>query len=482
MKKNSACCLFGAMLVILPVFCFSQDDASVISCSGTVYENASQKPLNGAKIRVTNTEKNTRLADVTSNQRGGYSFILGSPVNIKIEVTLSGYKKAEKKFTKGELNQYKWRLPGIYLDTTIKLDIKPTAPVRQSKEDYVDGQLQSLDVLPTKDAYDLLVYLNPDLNRRDSLMSNDKIILPKIPRISQKAKRDNKDPFQAAKKNDGTTQNRLRDTLDKVARILSEDITRYNIRFENTSAASMTQMRQYIREDLLDYRSEISGTSKLKAEGIIELMSKMGQLQESMITQRALRAMTYETMKMTWEDLSYLLEAQRYMYFVNSDKQPPGGATNSLLATNYYYTTDEGSEEIRMASVPVHDEYTPIGSPVFFKDEVGFFGFLVWSETLTSPTRPDLSEPGSRYLIRYFKPALAADTLRYKECIGAANVATANLTRARYGIQVYDTKERKYVETVEGTVATDAAFINNKYDAWFTPDFKEIKYIMIHLK
>jgi hypothetical protein len=77
----------------------------------------------------------------------------------------------------------------------------------------------------------------------------------------------------------------------------------------------MKQMRDYIRQDLQDYRPEISNTSKLKAEGLIELLSKMGDLHEKMISQMALRTATYNNMKMLWEDL-FLLVANKTLHVI----------------------------------------------------------------------------------------------------------------------------------------------------------------------
>ncbi len=482
MKHFLTYCLFSIILVLLSVISFSQDDVgNFFTCSGKVYDNVSQKPLNGARIAITNTERNKNVTEAISNSRGSYSFTIPSPFDIEVEVTMTGYKKAKKKVTKEELRQNKWLIPDIYLDTVIKIDFKPAAPVRQSKGEFVDRKLQSLNILPTKDAYDLLLYLNPDLRTRDSLMSNDKIILPKIPRISSREKRQNKDPFQDAKRHDGTMQNRLRDTLDKVARILGDDITRYQIKYENTNAEAMKQIRDYIRMDLVDYRNDISNTSKLKAEGLIELLSKLGQIQETMVRQRALRAATLQNIKLLWQDLSYLLLTKRYMLFVDGSDLKKEKNTSGFITAAYFYPDAEiyaGEKTTRVTFR--HNEKTI--APPFFKDEVGYFGFLIWSEKLTSPTKPDLSEPGDRYLIQYFKPALIADTSRYKDCNGAANVATANLTRAKYGIRVYDTKEKRYVLTRYPDFETEDALGNSKYDAWFTPDFKEIKYITIRLQ
>jgi hypothetical protein len=477
---------FIALLILwLPVIVFAQrqpDDGGAASCSGTVFDKNTQQPLNGAKITVTNTEQNKKLTTTTSASEGTYSFTLNPVVDIEIEVTLSGYKKASQRFTKTELLRHKWRIPAIYLDTTIKLDLKPAEPVRQSKKDYIDNKLQAKNIIPGPGASELLLYLNPDLKNRDSLMSNDKIIFPKIPNVSKGEKKANKKPFQDAKDRDRATQNRLRDTIDKVSRILGENIATYKIRYENTNAGAVTQLRDYIRMDLQDYQSQISNTSKLKAEDMIVLLSKMGEVHQQMITKRNLSAAGFNQMKLLWEDLSYLLDTKRYMLFARNSFPGQMKGNDDFRMASYFYTGSSTTTNDRAIQPPESIIPGDQSAPPFNKDEVGYFGFLVWSEKLTSPTKPDLSEPGSRYLIRYFKPALEGDTSRYELCRGVANVATANLTRARYGIKIYDTKEKKYVETLDPTFTTEPAFESTKYDAWFMPDFKEIKYIIIHLK
>jgi len=70
----------------------------------------------------------------------------------------------------------------------------------------------------------------------------------------------------------------------------------------------------------------------------------------------------------------------------------------------------------------------------------------------------------------------------YKLCKRNANVAIANLTRAKYGVEVYDTREKRYVETLYPTFETEEAFTDRRYDSILIPDFKEIKYIPIRLK
>ena len=120
--------------------------------------------------------------------------------------------------------------------------------------------------------------------------------------------------------------------------------------------------------------------------------------------------------------------------------------------------------------------------PDFDQDEVGVFGFLIWSETMISTNKPDLADQAKRYLVRYFPPALRGNTKTYKLCSGPANVAIGNLTRARYGIEIYDTWDKKYVEPLYDTFETSEAFTNSAYSNFLISDFKDIKYILIKLK
>ena len=482
MKSFSLYKMQGIVLLLLPFFCFSQVRNE--SFSGYVYDNVTQKPLTGAKVAIINTERNVVIKNTTAGSDGSYFFDMLSMFNIKVTVTMDGYKKAEKSFTKEDIKSIERRIPPFYMDTAITIRIPPSVPVRKSKEDFVTDQFGSLNIVPVPAAYDLLVYLNPDLERRDSLMSNDKIVLPKMPRVKNDVKHENKKQFQSDRDNDRTTQNRLRDTIDKITRILSDDVLRYKIKYEKADAGMLKQMRDYMRMDLLDYKGKISKTSKLKAEGIIELLTSIGALQEKIITERGLKAATFERMKLLWEDLSYLLKTNRYMLFTeNGYHSESETAIVFTTVTNQFYSGPAAGNDGDEMIVPVtsgNNKTAP--ETTFAEDEVGVFGFVVWSEELTSRTKPDLAEPGGRYVIRYFKPAFADDKTTYQICKGNANVAIANLTRARYGVEVYDTKEKKYVEPLYPTFTTEEAFASRKYDALLVPDFKEIKYLLIRLK
>ncbi|TMI64756.1 MAG: carboxypeptidase regulatory-like domain-containing protein [Bacteroidetes bacterium] len=476
------------LLTPVPFFCLSQqtyDDVSRSSSSysGTVFEKATQKPIVGARITITNTENDTKVATVSSGRDGIYYFSMQTFSNIKVQVTMSDFKKGERSFTKNDLKEYGKRLPTIYLDTAFKIDFTPAAPVRQSKEDFVVNKLESVNLLPLPAAYDLLFYLNPGLRGKDSLMSNDKVILPKMPRISNDVKRQNKDVFLSDRTKDKNTQNQLHDSIDKLIRILSDDISKYKIKYDGVDAGGLRQLREYMQMDLQDYKSHISKTSKLKAEEIIQLINSIAVAQETMLALRRIGSKEYEQLKALWEDLSYLLLSSRYMLFSKLENTESPETTTRLINNMKQNSGPANYEEGISFVMPIISEAAGKNAgPDFDQDEVGVFGFLIWSETMISKNKPDLADPSKRYLVRYFPPALKGNTKTYKLCSGPANVAIGNLTRARYGIEIYDTWDKKYVEPLYDTFETSEAFTNPAYSNFLISDFKDIKYILIKLK
>src|SRR6187200_1925305 len=89
--------VYCMLSVLFPVFCLSQniDDVARVSSSysGTVFEKATQKPIVGARIIITNTETDTKVATVSSGNEGVYYFSMQTFTNIKVQVTMSGFKK-----------------------------------------------------------------------------------------------------------------------------------------------------------------------------------------------------------------------------------------------------------------------------------------------------------------------------------------------------------------------------------------------------
>jgi hypothetical protein len=486
MKMLSAfkiCRMMGILLILLPDFCYSQSLSNPVICTGFVYDKFSQKPLMGASITFTNTNINKNVGNTSSGTDGSFSFSMPSLFNFKVLVKLDGYKNVETNFTKEDLKRYERQLPAFYMDTVISIKIPPNVPVRQSKEAFVADQLVSHDIMPLPAAYDLLVYLNPDLRNRDSLMSNDKIILPKMPVLSNSIKRGNKKQFQNDKSMNRDLQNKLRDSLDKVSRLLGDDLSRYKIKYEEGISAKLKQMREYMRMDLQGFRERISKTTQLKAEGIIELLTKISDSQERLIATRKLNEKNYHYILLLWEDLSYLLKTNRYLLFTDNRNIQNEWAIESENAGHPLLSgpsaVEDAFEIVQPVTLYADKE---VKESVASEDEVAVFGFIVWSPEITSNTLPNLSQPESRYVIRYFKPAFAEDKNAYKLCSNNANVAIANLNRAKYGVEVYDTKEKKFVETIYPFFSTDEAFSNRRYDSWLVPDFKEIKYILIRLK
>jgi hypothetical protein len=488
MKKLCAFAIYSIFyfipLLLIPVLSFSQDDvSSSFTVSGKVYDKATEKPLMGALINITNTENGKKISGTLTVSDGSYNFTMQALSNIKVAVTMDGYKKAERSFTREELRRYEYRLPGFYLDTVIKIVIPPSKPKRESRQQFISSKLAALNLVPVPAAYDLLVYLNPDLGGRDSLMSNDKIVLPKMPRVSGDIKRQNKKQFQSDKDKDHATQNRLRDSIDKLIRILGDDISRYKIKYDRVNPGNLKQMREYMLMDLQGFKERISKTSKLKAEQIMQLLNKIGIVQDRVIAQSSIQIAEYERMKILWEDLSYLLLTKRYMLFTKAFDNNGNETAIVSINDNHLYSGPAAGDDAAEMITPAHADGVEIKTePYFDQDEVGVFGFVIWSPEVTSKTKPDLAEPSDRYVIRYFIPAFKDDKGMYRMCSRNANVAIANLTRARYGVEVYDTKQKKYVEPLYPTFTTEEAFTDKGYDALLVPDFKEIKYIPIRLK
>lgn len=486
MKNLSAHKMYGMLLMLMPVFCFSQetqekcDDVNVL-CSGVIIDWDRDKPLAGASITITNDKNNKTLKSTKSAANGSFSYCMDGTamIDIRVTVTKSGYQKAEKKFTIANIRQSN-NLGKIYLDTIVKTTVKPTVPVRQSKQDFVKDKLDRVNIQPTPAAYELLVYLNPGLQEKDSLMRNDEIILPKMPRLSSGEKRQNKEQYQSAKRKDGATQNRLRDTLDKVSGILSDNILQYPIKYQSVSPENFKRMRDDIRQDMQDYKDNIRRTAKLKAEELIALISKMGELQQKVILQRALPAPDYDKIKVCWADLSYLLKTNRYLMY-SLDKQP--GVANSMtgfITAAYMYNANVGDDDHAAAITPVPiDINTEEEESPFYEDQVGNFGILVWGEKITPKDNPDLTNPRGRYIISYFKPAFEGDRAGYTTCNTKANVALTTFTgAAKYGVEVYDTDQGKTVELVNNFFIIDSKI----HESILVPNYSEVKYVVVHLK
>lgn len=475
-------CLF---LLTLPMLVFCQLSGYVYH--GWVYNKYTEQTIPGVNIRVTNLDSNNKqLANTSTGTDGRYSFSMPYTFNIKITATKDGYKKFEASYTAAQLHQFETQIPPIYLDTTLKFVFEPNKPVRQSRALFAETQLKFIRIVPTQAAYDLLDYLNPDLKYKDSLMSNDKIVLPVMPQISSDLKTGNKQEFKDLNRKDRQIQNQLRDTADRLITILSDDVMNYKIRYDRADRDSLILMREYLKADIETYKSEIINTPKLKAQTLMQLMSTLCRDHEMIIANRYLSSAGFEELRTLWEDLSYIISRSRYQYFINGNKK---GRPTGFLPVEKEYTDISGpsipgdekfsATELNSYSAVTDKQYIP--NP--FTDETAFFGFLIWSPDLTSRVRPDLTKPSNRYLVRYFIWANRNYRDTYLECKGNANTsALANLTRARYGVEVYDMEEKRVVETLSPYFRTDDALDDSQLDNFLIPDFKEVKFILIRLK
>lgn len=472
---------FCLLLLTLPMLVFCQ-----YYYSGLVYNKYTEQPIPGVNIRVTNLDSNNKLiANTSTNTDGRYSFSMQYSFNIRITATSDGFKKFETSYTPAQLQQFEGYLPHIYLDTTLKFIIVPEIPVRQSRALYTDTKLKSIRIVPTPAAYDLLDYLNPDLKYKDSLMSNDNLVLPVMPVLSNGIKSANKQEFRDLNRKDGQIQNQLRDTADKLIRILADDVMNYKIKYDGADKDRLIVMREYLKADIEAYKSEISNTPKLKAQTLMQLMSSLSQGHEMIIANRFLSGPDFEYLRTLWEDLSYMISRSRYQYFINRNmkKRPTGFLPvdkDYPVISGPSISGNEKSSATELNVFPaVIDEQSV---PKSFADETALFGFLIWSPELTSQVRPDLTKPSNRYVVRYFIWAYRNNKNEYIECKGNANTALANLTRARYGVEVYDMDEQRVVETLYPDFRTDAALDDRQLDNFLIPDFKEVKFILIRLK
>jgi hypothetical protein len=445
-------------LLLLSATAFSQDDVG-ITCRGTVLDWNGKKPLFDATVVIINTETKKNVTSVTTDREGVYQFGMPQYVPITVRVSKDGYKDAEKKLTLQELLRANGKIAAITMDTIKQIVIPTKVPVLQSKAEFTEQKLAELNIVPVPAAYQLLRYLNPDLDLKDSLMSNEKIVLPIVPKARGDVKK-NKPKFQYDKSRDPVVQRNLRDSLNALLRIVTTDFPA-DTRYDTVSTGQMQQLKQSLRNDLEGFRGEIDNTSRLKSAGIMELFSEMMRILLNIEKEKLLTTNGYAHLLTVWEDLSYLINTKSYIIF-QPKKQPE--STGSQRALHFEFLLPE----IFTASASPNKE-----------DEVGVFGFVVCGPGITPRDNPDLGRPSGRYIIRYFKPAFEGDTASYKRCQGNANVAVANLTRAKYGVEVFDTELGKYVQPKDVFVHTDTG---KRGDALLVPDFKEIKIICIWIK
>jgi hypothetical protein len=445
-------------LLLLSATAFSQDDVG-ITCRGTVLDWDGRKPLFDATVVIINTETKKNVTSVSTDREGVYQFGMPQYIPITVRVSKDGYKSSEKKYTTKELIQTRGRIPDITLDTARQIVIPPKVPIRQSKAEFTEQKLAELNILPVPAAYQLIRYLNPDLDLKDSLMSNEKIVLPIVPKARGDVKK-NKPKFQYDKSRDPVVQRNLRDSLNALLRIVTTDFAA-DTRYDTSSAGQMQQLKQSLRNDLEGFRGDVDNTSRLKAAGIMELFSEMTRIMLNIEKEKLVTTNGYVHLLTAWEDLSYLIDTKSYIIF--RPKKDPG-STGPQRALHFEFVVPEISST---AASPNKE------------DEVGVFGFVVCGPGITPRDNPDLGRPSGRYIIRYFKPAFEGDTASYKRCQGNANVAVANLTRAKYGVEVFDTELGKYVQPKDVFVHTDSG---KEHDALLVPDFKEIKIICIWIK
>jgi hypothetical protein len=473
--------IFCLLLLTLPMLVFCQ-----YSYSGIVYNKYTGQTIPGVNIRVTNLDSNNKLiANSSTNSDGRYSFSMGFNFNIRITATRDGFKKSETTYTPAQLNlinQTESSLSPIYLDTTLKFVFEPDKPVRQSRDQYAVSKLESIMIVPTPAAYNLLYYLNPDLQFKDSLMSNDKLVLPVMPVLSNEITNANKEVFRDLERKDRQAQNHSRDAADQLIRILADDIRNYEIKYDGADRDRLILMREYLKIDVENYKRGIVNTPKLKAETLIQLMSTLSYEHENIVTKLFINGPDYENLRILWEDLSYVISSSLYQNFINRNrrKTQPG-----LLRAvkGHPGPSISGDEEFSAPELNLYPAVTDERLvPKPFVDETAFFGFLIWSPELTPRGKPDLTEPSMRYVVRYFIWAYRNNKDAYNQSMGNANTALANLTRGRYGVEVYDTYEKKIVETIFPYFTTDAALDDRQLDNFLIPDFKEVKFILIQLK
>jgi hypothetical protein len=448
----------GALLLLCPT-AFSQDDVG-ITCRGTVLDWDGRKPLFDATVVIINTETKKNVTSVTTDREGVYQFGMPQYIPVTIHISKEGYKDAEKKLTLQDLLRANGKIAAISLDTVKQIVIPPKVPIRQSKAEFTEQKLAELHIVPVPAAYLLLRYLNPDLDQKDSLMSNEKIVLPIVPKARGDIRK-NKEKFQHDKSRDPVVHRNLRDSLNALLRIVNTDFPA-DTRYETSGTGQMQQLKQSLRADLESFRREIDNTSRLKADGVMALFSEMMRIFRHIEEKKLLTTNGYAHLMTAWEDLSYLLDTKSYVIF--QPKKDTPGSTGSQRSFHFEF---------------VFPENIPVTASPNKEDEVGVFGFVVCGPGITPRDNPDLGRPSGRYIIRYFKPAFQDDTASYKQCQGNANVAVANLTRARYGVDIYDTEIGKYVQPVDVFIHTDKAF---QRDALLVPDFKEIKIIPIWVK
>lgn len=274
----------------------------------------------------------------------------------------------------------------------------------------------------------------------------------------------------------------------KVNRLLDDDVFNTSMVYIDVNKDSLILMKNYIQQDLNSFMNDVSKVSKLRAEEINSLLNNMAYRVHEMIVLGHFYNKDYQYLKLMFEDLSHLFLSNRFVIF------------NTMLKENFYpknrYLIKSGTK----GSGPyLEDVFTDMYNDVFVpqndtnttfvhdkvnsnSDDVGVFGFILWSKKINNDQNLDKKELSKRYTVRYFIPALESKKDSYISCASNANVALANLTRARYGVEVYDTWNNKTVEIENPYFETDQVFADPRFDNFFIRDFFEVKFILLQLK
>ena len=222
---------------------------------GSVFEMGSNTPLRDARVDLKNADSNINTGSARTNGEGQFIFSIKRPYSFVVQVSANGYSSfTSQRSYFGEFQQ-SVTMQNIYLqkDQSERPPVPPARVDTLPPQRVLEKRFTTLDILPTKGAYDLFYLLNPELKDRNSIPDNYQIKEPRFPSFSESRENFN-ERFKIDKRKGEPYVSQINST------ILNSPVTKKNILcFHSGVASSASQYantRDYFAQnESIDFES-----------------------------------------------------------------------------------------------------------------------------------------------------------------------------------------------------------------------------------